>query len=464
MDTMNASDAVLWAIERDPKLRSTVTAVAMLDRPPDMDRLHHRVEAAVGAFPRLRKKVAEPPLGIGHPRWTVDPDFVLERHLHAVDAVIGDAGADDGGPGDAGPGGPRRLFDLASSMAEDGFDRSAPLWEIVVVEHLEGGKAALVQKFHHSLIDGMGGIELLLSLLDWSRHPRHELDLPPVGDESGDGPWSLVAEQAAYLRRAVSGIPPLFVRSATNPVGAVADGWRTGQSIARLLTPATTPLSPVFGPRSTRWRFDIHEETMDALHAAAGAAEGTVNDAFLAAVANGLHRYHLEHGRPVHGLRMNLPVSFRRTGDPVAGNRWTPVRFVVPVDEPDPRKRIRQLGDLCRRWRHEPALPLTEGIADVLSRLPDQATTVALGSMMYGVDFVATNVPGVAKRSYIAGSQVTRQFAFAPLGGAAVNFSLVSHAGTACIGVNTDRVAVPDPELLMDCLRGGFAEVVALAG
>ncbi len=447
MDTMNASDSVLWAIERDPKLRSTVTAVAMLDRAPSMDRLMHRVRVAVGAFPRLRKRVADPPLGLGHPHWTADPGFLLERHLRSV----------DGGGGDV-----RRLLDTASSMAEAGFDRSAPLWEMVVVEHLEGGGAALIQKFHHSLIDGIGGVELLLSLLDWSRRPRHELDLPRVEEASDGGPWALVAEQADYLRRALTGIPPVFVRSVVHPLGAVTDGWRTGQSIARLLAPSTRPLSPVFGERSTRWHFDLHEESMDALHAAASAADGTVNDVFLAAVAGGLHRYHSKHGHAVHGLRINLPVSFRQSGDPVAGNRWTPVRFVMPVDEPDPRKRVHQLGELCRRWRQEPALPLTDGIADVLSRLPDQATTAALGSMMYGVDFVATNVPGVAKRCYIAGAEVTRQYAFAPLGGAAVNFALVSHAGTACLGVNTDRAAVSDPELLMDCFQDGFAEVLAL--
>ena len=145
----------------------------------------------------------------------------------------------------------------------------------------------------------------------------------------------------------------------------------------------------------------------------------------------------------------------------MGGNRFTPVRFSVPVDEPDPLERVRQLGTICRRWRAEPALPLTERIADVLSLLPAQATTALLASMMYGVDFVATNVPGVDRRCFIAGAEVLREFAFAPLAGAAVNFSLVSHAGTACIGVNMDEAAVLEPDLLMACLRDSFDEVTA---
>lgn len=447
MDTMNASDAVMWAIERDPKLRSTVTAVAWLDRAPDMSRLRRRVEAAVGAFPRLRERVVGAPLGLGHPRWVPAPAFDLDRHLREVDIGGGDT---------------RQLLETASSRAEAGFDRAAPLWEIVVVPGLEGGGAALIQKFHHSFTDGLGGIELLLSLLDWGRRPRKEPTLLPAEPPADEGVLGELAHRLQSVTGMVGALPPALWRSAMNPVGTVSDGLRTGRSIARLVTPSTRPLSPLFGGRSVGWRFDTHEESMEALHKAAAAASGTVNDVFLAAVSGALYRYHAHHGHRIHALRVNMPVSFRRSGDHFAGNRWTPVRFVVPVDEPDPARRVRQLGQLSREWRSEPALPLTDGIADVLSRLPDQATTAALGSMMYGVDFVATNVPGVARRCYIAGAEVTRQFAFAPLGGAAVNFALVSHAGTACVGVNTDRAAVADPEVLMACLAEAFAEVAAL--
>ncbi|HET6965337.1 MAG TPA: wax ester/triacylglycerol synthase domain-containing protein [Acidimicrobiales bacterium] len=451
MDTMNASDAVLWAIERDPKLRTTVTAVALLDRPPNVNRLRHRVEAAVGAFPRLREHVVDGPLGMGHPHWAPYLDFELDRHLREVDG---------------GGGGIRDLLDTASSLAEAGFDRSGPLWEILIVRDLDSGRSALIEKFHHSLTDGMGGIELLLSLLDWSRRPRKELDLrnaPTAEPSDGDGYLGEMAHRLQDVARTVSGLPPTLWRSATHPVDTLADGLRTTRSIARLITPSTRPLSPLFAGRSTSWRFDMHEESMDALHAAAAAASGTVNDVFLAAIAGALYRYHARFGHRIHALRVNLPVSFRHPGDPFGGNRWTPVRFVVPVDEPDPARRIRQVGELCRAWRKEPALPLTDNIADVLSRLPDPATTAVLGSLMYGVDFVATNVPGVARRCYIAGAEVTRQFAFAPLGGSAANFALVSHAGTACIGVNTDRTAVTDPSFLMTCLAEGFSEVTALA-
>jgi len=152
---MNASDTVLWAIERDPLLRSTVTAVALLDGVPNQRRLHQRVEHTVEMVPRLRQHVAESLLGFGRPRW-VEGEFDLDFHLRWVGAVPGDE---------------RWLWDFAASLAEAGFDRNRPLWEMVVVEGLDDGTAALVLKLHHSLTDGVGAVAMMGNLLDWTRHP-----------------------------------------------------------------------------------------------------------------------------------------------------------------------------------------------------------------------------------------------------------------------------------------------------
>jgi hypothetical protein len=221
-------------------------------------------------------------------------------------------------------------------------------------------------------------------------------------------------------------------------------------------------MSPLFVGHSPNWRFDTYEEPLEALRGAAAEAEGTINDVFVAALAGGLHRYHLKHGHDVDALRLTLPVSLRRPGDPLGGNRFTPVRFALPIAEPDPQARIRQIGVLCRKWRHEPALPLTDGIATVLSLLPGSLTAMVMGSLLKGTDVVATNVPGVPQRCYIAGAELTREYAFAPLSGAAINAALISHAGTACVGVTMDRSAVTDPDLFMTCLRESFTELVAL--
>jgi hypothetical protein len=121
------------------------------------------------------------------------------------------------------------------------------------------------------------------------------------------------------------------------------------------------------------------------------------------------------------------------------------------------------IGDQCREWRHEPALPMTDGVATVLDHLPAAVTTQVFGGMLKHIDFIATNVPGAPVPIYMAGAKVERFWAIAPPVGAAVNVSLISYAGTACIGVNMDAAAIRDPSLFLTCLRAGFDEVLALA-
>jgi diacylglycerol O-acyltransferase len=369
--------------------------------------------------------------GLGNltPRWVDADDVNVDYHLRTVASPE--------------PGNRRWLLNFAAAMAESGFDKSRPLWEMVVAEGLDGGGAALVLKVHHSVTDGVGGVKLLLTLLEASRHPGPPLaDLAPAESSATRPLPSRVADVAR-------GLSPSNV-------------MRTAASVGRLLAPSGGRRSPVFVGHSTDLHFDTCERPLDDLKRAGKGAGASVNDVFLSALAGGLRRYHVAHGRDVEALRLTLPVSLRKPGDPLGGNRFVPLRFALPVSEADPFARIQHIHELSKRWRSEPALPLTDAIAGILNILPPQVTTAVMQSLLKGVDVVATNVPGVPSRCYIAGAEMTRQFAFAPLSGAAINAALVSHAGMACIGVNMDSVAVPDPDVLMACLSEGIDEVIAI--
>lgn len=445
--TLSAEDTVLWKLEQDPELRSTVTALALLDRPPDPDRLRRRVELAVGVLPRLRQRVVEPPLVWQHPTWADVPTVDLDYHVRTVAAV-----ADD----------PGWLLRFAATVAESTFDRARPLWELVVVRDLPGGTAAIVQKVHHSLTDGIGGVEILLAMLDATRNPRRPPQLPHVASGPGaDGVAGLGRRVLAVARTAAGGMPVL-VRAVADPPRALASAWRTAGSVARILAPSGPRRSPLMVGHGLDPVFRTLDQPMAALRRTASATGTTVNDVFVAAVAGGLQRYHLRHGAAVEEVHLDLPVSFRHPGDPMGGNRFTPVRFALPVAEADPRRRLHEVSDICRRWRHEPALPLTDAMAEVLSRLPAPATVAFMRSLLRGTDVVATNVPGLPQRAYVAGAELRREYAFAPLSGAAVNVSLLSHVATACVGLNMDRQAVHDPDGLADCVAASFAELVEL--
>jgi len=197
---------------------------------------------------------------------------------------------------------------------------------------------------------------------------------------------------------------------------------------------------------------------VDDLRRAAAAANGTLNDGFLAAITGGLRRYHQALGAEVDELRIAMPVSLRTSADDAGGNHVTVMRFLVPVGVEDPDERIRRLHDIGRRIRQERSLPHTEAIAGALNLLP----AGVIGTMLKHVDFLASNVPGIAVPLYLEGRRVLRYVPFGPTAGSSMNVTLMSYAGTCCVGVDLDTAAVTDTALMMRCLREGFDEVLAL--
>ncbi|MEZ5170501.1 MAG: wax ester/triacylglycerol synthase family O-acyltransferase [Acidimicrobiia bacterium] len=454
-DRMTDTDALLWNMERDPKLRSTVTAIMLLDRSPDWDRIVDRAERLTRRLPRLRQRVVEPPRILGPPRYETDPDFDLVYHLRRVATPP--------------PGGFRAVLDFAQATAMSGLDRNRPLWEYTLFEGLEDGRAALVQKVHHSMVDGVGGMQLALLTVDQERHPPDDDPMPeePVPEHVG----LMEFEKDALVRSAHAVVDttmhaPGLIRRATsvlrNPVQSAADAGRLVASAARLLSPALRTCSPVMTERSTRWRYVALERPLDDLRRAAKAADASLNDAFVAAICGGLDRYQRRHGQPAAELRMTMPMNLRGDDELLGGNRLTTLRMLVPIDVTDPAERMEKIGEISTRTQHEPAVAITPTIAGLLNKLPERAMTLVFAGMFEHVDFLASNVPGIPSRCYIGGAEVLRWYAFGPTEGAAVNVTLMSHGQTCCIGVNCDAAAVPDPDVLADCFDEGFDEIVAL--
>jgi WS/DGAT/MGAT family acyltransferase len=452
---MSDADALMWHIEKDPILRSTIVAVGILDRSPDWARLRERYHRASLAIPRFRQRVLSPPMRIGPPRWAYEPDFDLDFHLQRFTLPA--------------PGSHRQLLDAIAPIAQSSFDRARPLWETTVLEGLEGGRAAMVMKVHHSVTDGVGGVELLTHLVDLERDAPERLKNPPAPAAEHFQRGGLIRESMMHTTRRWMGIgsrvPSTMVNTTTsavrNPLGSALGAAATVKSIGKALAPATAPMSPIMTQRGMgRWlgTFDV---ALDDLKRAAKAAEGSLNDAFVAGACGGLARYHERHGAVVDELRMTMPINIRTEDASTAGNQFAPARFPVPMHIEDPIERMRAIRKLVIEWRGEPALGLTGTLAGVLNRLPTQATTALFGGMLKCVDFVTSNVPGAPVPVFVAGAGVERFYAFGPPSGAGVNVTLMSHVDQCCIGVVVDTAAVPDPEVLLGDLRMGFDEVIA---
>jgi WS/DGAT/MGAT family acyltransferase len=453
---MSDADALMWNIEKDPILRSTIVAVAILDREPDFGRVRRRLARASITIPRLRQRVLSPPFRIGPPRWANEANFDLDFHLRRVRL--------------AAPGDHRCLLELVAPIAQSSFDRARPLWEFTIVEGLTGGRAAVVMKVHHSVTDGVGGIDLLSQLVDTERDADEPEALAEPPKPQALDAFALLRDSIDHTTRRWLGIsrrtPAMIggavVTTARAPLRAAANALDTARSIGRMLAPATAPMSPLLVMRGLGRRLDTFEVPLDDLKRAAKFVNGSVNDAFVAAVVGGLSRYHARHGTVLSELRMTLPINLRTSAHGSAGNQFAPVRFPVPASIDDPAARMTAIGTLVRGWRAEPALQLTSTLAGVLNRLPTATSTALFGGMLKCVDFVTSNVPGAPIPVFVGGAQVEAFFAFAPPSGSAVNVTLVSHCNSCCIGIVTDTAAVTDPDVLIESLREGFAEIVAV--
>jgi diacylglycerol O-acyltransferase len=453
---MSDSDALMWTIEKDPLLRSTITAVSLLDGAVDRERFIDKVDRASRIVPRLRQRVVGNPYSLAPPRWEVDPNFDLGYHLRTVNT---------GGAGDL-----QQVLDLAQWVAMQGFDRARPLWELYLVDGMADGRSALIQKLHHAISDGVGSVQIALTLFDLERDPTEAGPMPALPEVHVLSSFERLTDGTAYesrrrlgsLQRSIGAVTGGLRATVVDPVGAVRRLGTTVGSVGRLLAPASAPMSPVMGHRSLSVRFSTIVRPLDDLRRSAKAADGKINDAFVAAVAGGLQRYHAALGAPVDALRMTMPINVRTEAtEGVAGNQFVPARFPVPMTIADPVERMAAIRSLVATQRGEPALALTQPLAGLLNRLPTSVTTGIFGSMLRGVDFVTSNVPGAPMPLYAAGAQIVQQFPFGPLSGAGANITLLSWLDQVCIGVNVDPAAVADPSAFHTCLEEGFDEVLA---
>ncbi|MEY2475789.1 MAG: diacylglycerol O-acyltransferase / wax synthase, partial [Actinomycetota bacterium] len=239
---MSETEALMWAVERDPALRSSFLNVTFLDRSPDFDAFRRRMDRAVAAVPRLRQRVT--PAGLlGVPGWESDPDFDIDFHVRRIDAPP--------------PGSDRVVLDMAAALYAEEWDADRPLWQFTIVDGLDGDRAALLAKMHHTITDGVGGVRLSAMFLDIERDaPEPELHADAEDDLPGDEPTSLldaIRRPFDLTRKAIADVAD----SVTHPV-------ETAQSVARQILVTDRARSTLWrGKRSMHRRFDVLRFPLD---------------------------------------------------------------------------------------------------------------------------------------------------------------------------------------------------------
>jgi diacylglycerol O-acyltransferase len=446
---MGNTDALMLRIERSALLRSTILQVALLDGPPDPARMRAKVVRGTAEIARFRQ-VPVPNLLPGvPPSWEAANDFDVDYHLRFARL----SGSND----------MRALLDQAALIAVQSFDPARPLWESHVINGLEGGQAAAIQKIHHALGDGVSLLDMILLFVDIERDPDGPLAGPDqlgiehlsTASRIRDG---LMTDALAAVQMARVA-PGQLISFARDPVGHVRSLLATSRSAVRLGAPGSGALSPLMRGRSISARFDTLVVPLDQLRTAAKRVGGKLNTAFLAGVAGGLGRYHQHHGMPVDALNCAMPISTRGGSSGSLGNQFSPTRFRLPVSLTDTVQLLEMARDITQAQKAEPGLSLTDSVARAVNTLPAALVVPAFEHVMRGIDVVVSNVPGSPIPLYVAGARSIGNFGFAPRAGAAVNVTVISHIDELHIAINSDPAAIADPDVFAACLEESFDDI-----
>jgi diacylglycerol O-acyltransferase len=450
---MTDAEGLMWRLEKDPHLSSTFGNVTFLDRPLDIDRLRRRMARAVEAIPRLRHRVQPSPVGLSAPLWVDDEEFSLARHIRHVALPR--------------PGSDRQLLDFAALAVADPFDRTRPLWEFIVVDGLRGGRGALIQKFHHTVVDGEAGVRLSMQFLDLARDAPEP---PPLRDDERSAPSP--APEPNPIADLIGGAFRIPIAMAGQGRSLLADPARVPGAAVAALTTVREVLgqlgdtehahSPLWTARSLGRRLDVLRAPLEEAKAAAHRLGGSLNTAFVTIAADAAGAYHRELGAPVETLRSSMAVSTRTAGS--GANAFTLARVSVPTGEMPIEDRFRAIQAATEAARASTHSASLDALSSLASLLPTSVVTRIARTQSRTIDFATSNVRGAPIPVYVAGARVMSNHPVGPLAGVAFNLTLLSYDGSLDMGIHTDTAAVSEPERLRRNLESSTNALLGLAG
>jgi WS/DGAT/MGAT family acyltransferase len=448
---MSNAEGLMWRLEKDPHLSSTFGTVMLLDHAPDFDSFRRRMERTALAIPRLRQRVLPSAANLSPPTWVDDPDFDIDLHVRRIACPK--------------PGTLRQVLDLASLVVADPFDRTRPLWQFTVVEGMRGGKAALIQKMHHTITDGERGVELSLQYLDFERDAPEPPPIDPDTAERAEPPQLTPADTIRDLLAGTMRIPigiakqvrDLLADPAAIPDASTAAA-KTMRGILSQLSDTEAARSPLWARRSLQRRVEPARAPFRATKDAAKRLGGTLNTAFLTAAADAASAYHIEMGEPIESLRASMAISTRT--DDSGGNAFTLARLLVPTGEMPIAERFFAIDEATKAARQSTKDAGLDTLAAVTTALPTSLITRLARQQANTVDFATSNVKGSPVPMFVAGAQLLEIYPIGPLAGVAFNLTLMSYLGSLDMALNIDTAAVESPELLAECLDRSFKQLI----
>ncbi len=454
---MTAQDAAFLYLERS-HAPLHIGMLGVYEGQIPFPRFVEHIDSRMPTIPRYRQRALFVPFGIAHPTWEDDPDFDVRRHLSFQELPS--------------PGTDAQLRELSVKIFQEPLDRNKPLWEMHVINGLEGDRSAILCKVHHCMVVGVSGMVLLLAVVDISPEPAPPPEaepweprpLPGTSAQLADAFWDNLAAQqeiAQEIQESLFDPLPRFqraqdtVRSLTN-----ASPWMSRPAPR---TPLTTRLT-------ADRQVAFSEMSVPEIREIRSSLGGTVNDVVLAILSGALRGYLDHRGYDVTGEepRVAVPVNVRMEDEAGAmGNRISMMLTPLPIGEPDPAKRLEAVRGRLDQLKQENQA----GAMELFTRLgsyapaPWHAFAGALPPVNTALNMICTNVPGPMIPLYSVGHLLLAFYPLVPLSmDMGIGIGVTSYNQKLFFGIMADPHAVPDIERMKEYVDESYLALRDAAG
>jgi len=440
-----------------------VGGVAIFQAPEsgfDFEAMVDLIQARIGLVPRYHQRVKGVPAHLAAPVWVDDENFDITYHVRR--SALPRPGRDE------------QLFELAARVGSRPLDIERPLWELYVVEGLSGGRFAVISKTHHAMVDGIAAVDIGQVLLETTPEPQvpEVVEWHPRREPSSvallvDAVGELALRPGALVDAVRGGLSD--VRQTVGRLGGAAGGvLAMARTVAR-----TAPTSPLNSGVGSARRFGTARADLDDLKRIRKAHGGTVNDVVLAVVSGALRSWLMTRGEAVTGrtnVRALVPVSVRPDDDhDLPGNYVSAYLVDLPVGEPSPVMRLHQVSYGMKAVKDTGQAVGADALLGIAGFAPP--TLHALGARAASgwsrrlFNLVVTNVPGPQVPLYAGGARMLAAYPIVPLArGQALSIGVTSYDGEVFFGLNADRDAMPDLDVLGQLIHDALVELLDTAG
>ncbi len=456
-ERLSASDMSSLLAERGPIHVHVGATMVFEGAPPAYEDLLAHVEKRLNLVPRFRQRITRIRFNLDNPVWADDGRFDLRWHVRRAALPR--------------PGGLAELRELVGRIMSEPLDFTRPLWQIYLVEGLEGGRFAVIPKTHHALVDGVAAIDVGTIILDPNEEGT-EMELPGERWEPDEPSPEMLFVRAATKR-------------ITNPLRAARDAARGAISMPRSTASRVMRTAEGFadlaasGPSAPRTL--LNEEIgrdrrvayvateLERLKASRGESGATVNDVMLSVAAGALRRYFARHdGAPPERLVALVPMSIRRPDEESElGNRIATLLVSLPIAELDPAARLASIHAETTRLKRSQQAAAASLIIEATGWTPPTINRVLAGAISRPLSWnlVISNVPGPQVPFYLLGRRLLAIYPFVPLSpqNHALSIGLLSYDGGVFFGLAGDRDRLSDIDLLAEDLEAALAEQEAAA-